>query len=192
MNTFTSSLQPHVSPETPPKFLLGSNLSFSLDSPNLLYHGFPRRAVESTGINLARKRGKKAFPFLDVTSLWLCVHSANNPHDRLYLISFTLPLQYFLGGKGKNIFPNPSALLLLFIKPACKRAGKYRRFCFLLWSRRAPSVTSFPFSRGIRKHFLNTFALALGNSEFSTRWLVVLFFFGLLSFLISLLFLLLG
>ena len=188
-----SSLQPHVSSETHPKFLLGSNLSFSRDSPNLLYHGFPRRAVKSTGIKLARKRGKKAFPFLAVTSLWLCVHSANNPHDRLYLISFPLPLQYFLGGKGKNIFPNTSALTSFVHQTSVQASRQISAFLFLTPEPARSECHIFSFLKRHQKAFSKHLCISIGESGvFDSMACGFVFFFGLLSFLISLLFLLLG
>jgi hypothetical protein len=112
----------------------------------LSYHGFPRRAVESSRIFWLGKRGN-AFPFSCRHVLLTFVRSANNPHDRLYLISVTRPLQYFWTGTGKDF-----ALLLLFIKPACKRAGNHRR-SFLVLEPARSEVHIFLFSKMHRKAF---------------------------------------
>jgi len=80
-------------------------LSFSRDSPNLLYHGFPRRAVRVTRDRpaLEKERKKAYFPFLVVAFLlWLCIHSANNPHDRLsHLLSYPFLAMFFWAGNGR-------------------------------------------------------------------------------------------
>lgn len=147
MKSFTSSLQPHVSPETHPKFLLGSNNYRSLEIPPICYiMASPEEPWSQQGSSWLEKEGKSislscrhfSFGFVYILLITLTI---------AYLISFTLPLQYFRAAKGRTSFSTPSASLLLFIKLACKRAGKYRRFLLFFFFLRAGVLQTqqFPF-----------------------------------------------
>lgn len=151
MNMPASSIRPLLASENAFGFCISIKIIVLSRFPKFLsYHGFLRRAVESSRIDLDGKmRKKKPISLSRRHFLQTFVHSANNRHDRLsHLFHSSLALS--LGGKGSRIL----ALLLLFIKPACKRAGNHRR-SFFSWSRRALTPYS-PFLRDASESIFKT------------------------------------
>ena len=138
MNWPGSSLQPHLSFELHSNLSLGSKFIVLSRFPQFVISWLPQKSRGVIGDHLTLKgEGKKSiFPFLVVTSLWP-LYILLITLTIAYLISFTLPLQYLLGGKGKIPSPNASALLLLlFIKQRASEQATIGVF-FLFWSRRA-------------------------------------------------------
>lgn len=96
-----------------------------------------------------------------------------------YLIPFTLPLQYFLGGNGTIPYPNPPALLvLLFIKQrASEQAIIGVLFHFLEPAR--SGLHNFLFSQEASESIFVKSPLHKhwDTGVISTRWLVIVVFF---------------
>ena len=160
-------------------------LSFSRDSPNLLYHGFPRRAVRVTRDRLAlEKRGKKHISlFLSSLSFSGFVYILLITLTIAYLISFhILSLRCSLGGKGETTSPN---LLPYFFCSSIQRASEQAIigvFSFP-WSRRASRSNTFYFCQERHLHaFSKPLHMHWEPGVLSTRWLVLFFlsFFPLL------------
>ena len=189
-----SSLQSHLCFEPRSDLSLGSKLSFSRDSPNFLYHGFPRRAVESSGINLALKgEGKNAFPFFRHRLPLAFVLSANNPHDRLSHLFYSSRAVFFGLQWAKT--------LLYFFCSSNQRASEQATIGVLSHFSGAGALWTSQFllsSRGIGKHFVQSPLHEHWDPGVSRLALLLLFdsmacCCFLLSFLfLSLLFLLLG
>lgn len=123
-----------------------------------LYHGFPRRAMESPRIDWLGRGGKKRFPFLVVTSLWLLYILLITHHDRLSHLFYS-SLAVFSGREGEESFSNPHALLLLLSSSvqASRQSSAFFSFFVLEPAR---SIHIFLFLKWHRKAFFfkTTFA----------------------------------
>ena len=143
--------------------------------------------MESSGINLALKgEGKIAFPVSRHHFPLAFVHSANNPHDRLSHLFYS-SLAIILGREGEDNFPEYSALLLLsFIKQRASEQATIGVFFFIfLEPARSGLHNFFSPQEALESILFNHLCMSIGIPEFldwlfccfSTRWLLVVFFF---------------
>lgn len=124
-------------------------------------------------------------PFLVITSLWL-LYILLITLTIAYLISFTLPLQSSSGGKVK--IPSPNTLLYFFFRSSSSvQASRQPSAFFLIFLEPARSGLHNFFSpqEALESILFNHLCMSIGIPEFldwlfccfSTRWLVVVFFF---------------
>lgn len=181
-----SSRPPHLSPEPHSNVPLDEIIVLSRFPHFFLYHGFPRRAVKPSGIDWLGRGGKKAFPFLVVTSLWFLYVLLITHHDRLSHLFYS-SFAVLCGREGEASSPNPSLYFFVIEQRASEQAIIGVLFIFF-WSRRALRHFSFflfsqeasesIFQLPLHKHwepgvFFSTLLICL---PFGLRWLVVFFF----------------
>ena len=122
------------------------------------------------------------FPFLVITSLWL-LYILLITLTIAYLISFTLPLQSSSGGKGRITSPN--TLLYFFFRSSSSVQASRQPSAFFLEPARSGLHNFFSPPEALESILFNHLCMSIGIPEFldwlfccfSTRWLLVVFFF---------------
>ena len=139
-----------------------------------LYHGFPRRAMESPRIDWLGRGGKKAFPFSRRHFPLAFVHSANNPSRSLISSLLLFPCSIFWAGRRRKLLEPPCFTSFVIEQRASEQA--IIGVLFLFCSGAGALYSHFPFSKVASESifFQNYLCISIGSPEFFLDSLICL------------------